>query len=68
MDLNIRAFRTVQEALEEHPTKKDEKKAASRRGGLVGGPARAASMSVERRREIAKKASAVRWKKHSAIS
>ena len=63
MDLNVRAFRTVQEALNEHPTEQDTKKAASRRGGLVGGPARAASISAERRIEIAKKANAARWQK-----
>ena len=32
-----------------------------RKGGLVGGKARAASLSPERRREIAKKAAAARW-------
>jgi hypothetical protein len=64
MDLNVRAFRTVQEAFNEHPTEQDTKKAASRRGGLVGGPARAASISSERRTEIAKNASTARWRKH----
>jgi hypothetical protein len=64
MDLNVRAFRTVQEALKEHPTEQDTKKAASRRGGLVGGPARAASISQSRRSEIAKKASTARWNKY----
>lgn len=32
-----------------------------RRGGLKGGKARAASLSPERRKEIAKKAIAARW-------
>jgi hypothetical protein len=32
-----------------------------RRGGLIGGPKRAAKLSPERRREIAKKAAAARW-------
>jgi hypothetical protein len=68
MDLNVRAFRTVQEALKDKPTSEDGKRAASRRGGLAGGPARAASMSAERRAEIAKKANTVRWKKHRAAS
>lgn len=67
MDLNVRAFRTVHEALKEHPTEQDRKKAASRRGGLVGGPARAVSISAERRIEIAKKASRARWKKHHTV-
>jgi hypothetical protein len=66
MDINVRAFRTVQEALKDQTTLEDSKKSASRRGGLAGGPARAASMSAEQRTEIAKKASNVRWKKHRA--
>lgn len=63
MDINVRAFRTVQAALNDHSTEQDAKKAASRRGGLIGGPARAASISAERRAEIAKKANQARWKK-----
>jgi len=34
-----------------------------RRGGLKGGKARAASMSAERKREIAKRAAQARWKR-----
>ena len=34
-----------------------------RLGGLKGGKARAASLSAKRRKEIAKKAAAARWKK-----
>lgn len=63
MDLNVRAFRTVHAALDEHPTEDTPQQAASRKGGLVGGPARAQSMSAKRRREIARKASAARWHK-----
>lgn len=63
MDLNVRAFRTVQEAIREQNPTENAKKAASRKGGLVGGPARAISISAERRTEIAKKANAVRWNK-----
>jgi hypothetical protein len=37
--------------------------ALGRKGGLKGGAARAASMTPERRAEIAKKAAASRWKK-----
>jgi hypothetical protein len=67
MDLNVRAFRTVHEALkEELPPKTEAKKAASRKGGLIGGISRARSISGERRVEIAKKASAVRWSKHKS--
>ncbi len=38
--------------------------ALGRRGGLVGGHARAASLSKAKRSEIAKKAAAKRWKGH----
>ena len=65
MDLNVRAFRVVQEALAEpkKSTTLDVKKASARKGGLVGGPSRANSMSAERRREIARAASNARWRK-----
>ena len=43
------------EAEEEHVD------AGRRRGGKAGGPARASSMTPERRREIARKAAAARW-------
>jgi hypothetical protein len=35
--------------------------ALGRRGGLKGGPARAAALSPQRRREIAQKAARARW-------
>ena len=67
MDLNVRAFRVVQEALkEETPPADTAKREASRRGGLKGGLSRASSISRERRLEIAKKASAARWSRHKA--
>ena len=37
--------------------------ALGRKGGLKGGPARAASLSPKKRSEIAKKAAAARWNK-----
>lgn len=37
--------------------------ALGRRGGLKGGPARAAKLSKERKAEIAREAAKVRWKK-----
>lgn len=37
--------------------------ALGRLGGLKGGPARASSLSAERRREIAMKAARIRWSK-----
>jgi hypothetical protein len=39
--------------------------AASRRGGLKGGPSRAAKLSPERRAEIARRAAEARWAKRS---
>jgi hypothetical protein len=65
MDLNVRAFRTVQAALAE-PAEPDKRKEAARKGGLLGGPSRARSMSAKRRKEIAEQASSVRWKKRTA--
>jgi len=62
MDLNVRAFRVVQEAISggSSPASK-AKKESSRKGGLKGGPSRARSISAQRRREIAQKASKARW-------
>jgi hypothetical protein len=37
--------------------------AFARLGGLKGGPARAAALSVDERKHIAKKAAEVRWKR-----
>jgi len=62
MDLNVRAFRTVQAALAE-PAEPDKKKQAARKGGLLGGQSRARSLSAARRKEIAKQGSAARWKR-----
>jgi hypothetical protein len=68
MDLNVRAFRTVQTALSE-PLLPSKRKESSRKGGLRGGPSRARSMSAQRRTEIAKAASRARWgtKKKSVL-
>jgi hypothetical protein len=65
MDLNVRAFRIVQAAISDsRENVVDAKKASARKGGLIGGPSRAKSVSAKRRTEIAKKASAARWNKH----
>ena len=66
MDLNVRAFRVVQEALKDTPTADNARKVAARKGGLIGGPSRARSISAERRAEIAKKANAARWNKRKS--
>jgi len=61
VDVNVRAFRTVQAAITGDSS--SNKKEASRKGGLRGGPSRAKAISAERRLEIARKANAARWKK-----
>ena len=43
------------------PTKNPAAVALGRLGGIKGGKARAASLSAEKRSEIAKKAAAARW-------
>ena len=69
-DFAVNAFRVVQEATEEdqaepeEPTDEERRAAAAilgRRGGLKGGKARAAKLTPEQRREIAKKAASARW-------
>jgi hypothetical protein len=66
VDLNVRAFRVVQEAINGVSSTPNAKKTAARKGGLIGGPSRAKSISAERRLEIAKKANAARWRKRVA--
>ena len=66
MDLNISAFRIVQNLTTE--TKDDKRVAAARVGGKAGGPARARKLSSERRREIALKANKARWKREGSKS
>jgi hypothetical protein len=58
----------VAEAVGDAPPDEDDGKdpaavALGRKGGLKGGPARAAALTPERRREIAKKAIEARWGK-----
>ena len=55
---------SVGEAQEDDPTAGKNKAAveSGRLGGLVGGMARAKALSPERRKEIARKAIAARWK------
>jgi hypothetical protein len=59
MDINVRAFRVVQATISEPPTS-NKRKASARKGGLVGGPARATFINAQRRKEIAKTAGAAR--------
>ena len=67
-DFAITAFRVYQEAIGEKPTepekpkrKEYDYKALGHVGGLKGGKARANKLTPEQRKEIAKKAAAVRW-------
>ena len=63
-DFSITAFRVVQEAtgeIEPKPAKTFDPVALGRLGGLKGGKARAASLTPERRVEIARKAAMARW-------
>lgn len=67
-DFAVNAFRVMQEAtgqLESEPAEKKDidYKALGRKGGLKGGKARAEKLTPLRRKEIAQKAAATRWKK-----
>ncbi|MBV9279948.1 MAG: hypothetical protein JOZ41_07695 [Chloroflexi bacterium] len=80
-DINQLAHQIVQESTQEYPERdepedvavpepdKPEKnphaQALGRLGGLKGGKARAAKLTPERRREIARKAAEKRWGKSS---
>lgn len=66
MDLNVSAFRIVRQLTTEN---KDLKRSsAGRTAGKVGGPARAAKLTPERRKEIAVKANRARWKRKDSQS
>jgi hypothetical protein len=68
-DINLIAKMIVDQTTQEKPTEepKPEKNPAAvalgRLGGLKGGKARAAKLSEEQRKEIARKAAQSRWKK-----
>jgi hypothetical protein len=68
-DENQTAFDALQhviqltEGAEQRAEKNPAAVALGRRGGLKGGRARAQALSPSRRREIAKRAAATRWKK-----
>ena len=72
-DPNQMAYRGLQSLLDkldpEAKPKEKEKGAAAvergRSGGKKGGPARAAKLSPKERKEIARKAAILRWKKDS---
>ncbi len=58
---SIVADATAEKPPEEKPEKNPAAVALGRLGGLVGGKARAAKLSVKRRKEIARKAAKARW-------
>lgn len=61
----VRIMETIAEKTEEREIPPEVSAAAAalgRRGGLKGGPARAAALSGKKRSEIARKAAAARWK------
>lgn len=61
-DVNRLAASIVEEATEERKPKKNPAAVAlGRLGGKKGGPARAKKLTAEQRREIARKAAAIRW-------
>lgn len=62
----VRIMETIAERTEREPVPADVSAAAAalgRRGGLKGGPARAAALTPKKRSEIAKRAAASRWAK-----
>jgi hypothetical protein len=62
----VRIMETIAEKTEEREIPPDVSAAAAalgRRGGLKGGPARAAKLSPEKRSDIAKKAATARWRR-----
>lgn len=75
-DVNMAAFQIVQEATQGTPqpepsiTPTKEKNPAAvalgRLGGLKGGPARAKSLSRQKRKQIARKAAKARWGKSTS--
>lgn len=66
-DTNQLAAKIVEMATNEAPEPDDGKNPAAvelgRRGGLKGGKARAAKMTPEERKEMARKMAAARWRK-----
>ena len=63
-DVNVTAFRIMKIVTEETSGQKNPSAVAlGRLGGLKGGPARKASLDVDRRRQIASDAARTRWAK-----
>jgi hypothetical protein len=56
----------IGEAVQQPLPENDPATVAKRKGGAKGGASRASTLTPERRREIAQKAAAKRWKKPSS--
>ena len=65
-DPNQAAFRSVQRLIERSEGKNPAAVALGRLGGLVGGKARAATLSADKRSKIAKQAARARWARAKA--
>ena len=63
MDINVHAFRLVREATDELSPDQRRKSAASSKGGVAGGKARALTLDATRRKAIALAANSARWKR-----
>lgn len=63
-DVNQLAKYVIDKATGQLPEEPEAKKRGSA-GGKVGGPSRAATLTSDERREIARKAAKARWRKNS---
>lgn len=63
MDINVTAFRIVQQSTTE--SEKGARALAASKAGRSGGKARALKLTAAERKAIAERASQVRWKKRS---
>jgi hypothetical protein len=62
----VRVMKIATGEIEDNPL--EPGKEYARKGGLIGGPKRAAKLSKKRRTEIASNAARARWKKHKSSS
>jgi len=61
-DVNEIAFRVIEEATSEEPSRDTDAPVRGQNGGKAGGKSRASKLSPEQRSEIARAAAAARWK------
>ena len=65
MDLNVQAFRIVQETTAERPSVQKNRRKQASENGRKGAKARSSALSPDRRKEIALKANQARWSSES---